>query len=489
MKMKRLNFMFALIVCGLLSLPVTAQVGPKGEVKPTPAPATPPTNKNTSGKKGSSPRKGGSSSTPQRNSVPKNNEAAANERRFWESIRDSSNIEDFRAYLNKYPDGQFAEIAQNKIQGLVEAAESSFWENVKNSANPEELRTYLTKYPNGMYASAARNQIDALEKAARKEEALRKEEEAKKEEAKRKEEAEKKGASEVFRDPRYVVREQRASSIFRNQRPGEVVRSQMGMELVYVPAGSFMMGSENGRASETPVHQVIFSEGFYMGRYEVTQAQWKAVMGNNPSKFKGDNLPVENVSWNDAQEFVKKLNAQDDVIELNGYTYRLPTEAEWEYASRAGNSGDYATGSLEPGSVLLDAIAWYDENSGRKTHAVGTKRANAFGLYDMYGNVWELCEDVYKDSYNDAPSDGSAWKGRGGLMGSLEKKDRVLRGGSWYEPAATLRSAYRSHNTTDFRSGELGFRVVAVWSGFNRPQPKLVKPTQPKPVIRRQNDE
>lgn len=124
-----------------------------------------------------------------------------------------------------------------------------------------------------------------------------------------------------------------------------------------------------------------------MGRTEVTQAQWRAVMGNNRSKVKGDDLPVERVSWNNAEDFIGKLNEQND-----GYEYRLPSEAEWEYACRAGTTVDYY------GDV--DAIAWYDKNSAKKTHAVGTKQASGFGLYDMSGNVWEWCEDYYHDSYN-----------------------------------------------------------------------------------------
>jgi formylglycine-generating enzyme required for sulfatase activity len=233
------------------------------------------------------------------------------------------------------------------------------------------------------------------------------------------------------------------------QRAGTVVRNRIGMEFVYVPAGSFMMGSLNGFPVEfeKPVHQVTIREGFYMGKYEVTQAQWRRVMGNNPSKHKGcDQCPVEYVSWYDAQEFIKKLNAQND-----GYTYKLPSEAEWEYACRAGTTGDYAGD--------LDSMAWYGQNSGNQTHPVGQKQPNAFGLYDMYGNVWEWCEDVFHDSYNDAPTDGSAWLSGG------EQQSRVLRGSSYFNPPTNiLRSASRFRMDPDFRSncGCLGFRLVAV---------------------------
>ena len=226
--------------------------------------------------------------------------------------------------------------------------------------------------------------------------------------------------------------------------PAASVKNGIGMELILVPAGSFMMGSESGKADEKPRHEVTISQPFYMGKYEVTQAQWQAVMGSNPSNFKGDNLPVEQVSWDDAIAFIARLNAQKD-----GYSYRLPTEAEWEYACRAGTTGDYAGD--------LDAMAWYDKNSGSKTHDVGTKLPNAFGLFDMHGNVWEWCQDWYHDSYNGAPADGSAWLSGG------EQKYRVLRGGSWDSDAANLRSAYRYWDTPDYRGGgNGGFRVVAV---------------------------
>ncbi len=205
-----------------------------------------------------------------------------------------------------------------------------------------------------------------------------------------------------------------------------------------------MMGSTNGEADEKPVHQVTINYSFYMGKYEVTQAQWQAVMGNNPSNFKNcGNCPVEEVSWNDARKFIRKLNQMND-----GYTYRLPTEGEWEYACRAGTTGDYA-GSL-------DETAWYYKNSGNKTHAVGSKRPNDWGLADMHGNVWEWCEDWYHGTYYGAPTDGSAWLSGG------EQWERVLRGGSWLRDAASLRSANRGHDTPDPRlDGNVGFRVVA----------------------------
>jgi formylglycine-generating enzyme required for sulfatase activity len=168
-------------------------------------------------------------------------------------------------------------------------------------------------------------------------------------------------------------------------------------------------------------------------------------MGSNPSVFKGANLPVENVSWDDAQEFIKRMNARND-----GHFYRLPTEAEWEYACRAGSTGDYAGN--------LDAMAWYDNNSGGKTHPVGQKSPNAWGLYDMHGNVLEWCEDVYHDNYTGAPVDGSAWltpRGDG-------NNDRLLRGGSWRVLGRNCRSAVRRWSSAGNRYVSNGFRVVVV---------------------------
>jgi formylglycine-generating enzyme required for sulfatase activity len=205
-----------------------------------------------------------------------------------------------------------------------------------------------------------------------------------------------------------------------------------------------MMGSTNGNDNEKPVHQVTISQSFYIGKYEVTQAQWQAVMGENPSNFKDcANCPVEQVSWDDTQKFIQRLNGMND-----GYIYRLPTEAEWEYACRAGTTGDYAGN--------LSEMAWYSDNSGNKTHAVGGKQPNAWGLADMHGNVWEWCQDWYHETYYGAPTDGSAWLSGG------EQKYRVLRGGSWNVVATGLRSALRNDVTPGNRYYDHGFRVVAV---------------------------
>jgi formylglycine-generating enzyme required for sulfatase activity len=202
----------------------------------------------------------------------------------------------------------------------------------------------------------------------------------------------------------------------------------------------------SGYDDEKPPHQVRISTPFYLGNYEVTQGQWQAVMGQNPSQFKGDALlPVENVSWKDVQEFLRRLNARE-----GGPKYRLPTEAEWEYAARAGTSTAYSFGDSER---QLREYAWYDGNSGNKTHPVGQKKPNEWGLYDMQGNVWEWVQDWYgKDSYTSA----AVTDPQGPPSGS----HRVIRGGSWYYGAGSCRSAYRGHYGPGYRGGHLGFRLL-----------------------------
>jgi formylglycine-generating enzyme required for sulfatase activity len=216
-------------------------------------------------------------------------------------------------------------------------------------------------------------------------------------------------------------------------------------EMVELPTGSFDMGSDSGEADEKPVHRVTIAKPFAIGKTEVTQAQWHAVMGNDPSYFTacGDACPVEQVSWNDAQAFIQKLNAK------TGKQYRLPTEAEWEYACRAGNQQEYC------GSDIADSVSWNSFNSGsfffNTPHPVATKHANAFGLYDMSGNVWEWVEDNYHDNYSGAPADGSAWEG-----GSMH----VLRGGSWGYDQKYSRAASRSKFGPSYRYYSYGFRLA-----------------------------
>jgi formylglycine-generating enzyme required for sulfatase activity len=216
--------------------------------------------------------------------------------------------------------------------------------------------------------------------------------------------------------------------------------NSIGMKFILIPAGEFYMGSEEDE--EEPVHKVKINNPFYLGTYPVTQREWKAVMGDNPSKFKGDDLPVEQVSWNDIQEFIKKLNEKEDTDK-----YRLPSEAEWEYACRAGTTTKYSFGDSE--SELGD-YAWYLDNAGDKTHPVGRKKPNSWGLYDVHGNVWEWVQDSWHSNYNGAPNDGSAWESGGG----------VFRGGSCSDYARRCRSAVRLRFDPRFRGSVLGFRLL-----------------------------
>jgi len=220
-------------------------------------------------------------------------------------------------------------------------------------------------------------------------------------------------------------------------------RERLTGEWVDIPSGCFQMGSTRGATDEKPVHEVCL-KGFQMGRYEVTQGQWRALMGGNPSHFSscGDDCPVEKVSWNDIQEFLKILKRK------TGLNFRLPSEAEWEYACRGGVANETYCGGNEAGRV-----GWYKGNSGSKTHGVGGKAPNGFGLYDMSGNVWEWTEDCWNDSYNGAPRDGSAWH-------SGDCSRRVLRGGSWDLGGGRLRAAPRYRITADFHSTDNGFRLL-----------------------------
>ena len=215
--------------------------------------------------------------------------------------------------------------------------------------------------------------------------------------------------------------------------------------MVYVEGGTFTMGAtseqQNPEDDEKPTHRVSLSS-FYIGKYEVTQSLWKAVMGSNPSNWEGDNLPVEDVSWNDCQTFLRKLNA------MTGKNFRLPTEAEWEFAARGGNR---SRGYQYSGSNVLSDVAWYDDNSGSKTHNVGTKAPNELGIYDMSGNVWEWCQDWYGNYHGYSQTNPT---------GPSSGSDRVNRGGSWYNSARDCRVATRINNAPDNGGYGLGFRLA-----------------------------
>ena len=225
------------------------------------------------------------------------------------------------------------------------------------------------------------------------------------------------------------------------------VNDGISIEMVKVEAGCFKMGSKQKPTgylvfrTDYPVHRVTLTNNYYIGKYEVTQALWQAVMGNNPSKFKGTDLPVENVSWNDCQDFISKLNA------MTGNRFRLPTEAEWEFAARGGNK---SRGYQYSGSNVPSDVAWYRDNSGSKTHAVGTRQSNELGIYDMSGNVWEWCQDWY-GSYSRSPQINPT--------GAISGKYHVIRSDSWYGSAWGCRSSDREDGFS-YISGIMGLRLA-----------------------------
>lgn len=225
------------------------------------------------------------------------------------------------------------------------------------------------------------------------------------------------------------------------------VKDSICIDMVRVEAGTFMMGAtpemEEPYDWEKPPHQVTLTDDFYIGKYEVTQALWQAVMGNNPSKFKGDNLPVENVSWSECQSFISKLNSKTRRI------FRLPTEAEWEYAARGGNK---SRGFQYSGSNKISDVAWYEDYSKEsQTHPVGLKLPNELGIFDMSGNVYEWCQDwyaTYSSSHQTNPK------------GTSKSAGKVCRGGSWGDNEWSCRLSSRNIDSPDYYDNEHGFRLV-----------------------------
>ena len=246
-------------------------------------------------------------------------------------------------------------------------------------------------------------------------------------------------------------------------------KNTIGITFKDIPSGSFRMGncsdSSDGSSDEKPCHRVSI-DSFYLAETEVTQLQYYKIMGKNPAYFKTDrvgydsrNNPIENVSWHDAEEFIKKLNKKEGTVK-----YRLPTEAEWEYAARAGSTSKWSFGNSES---ELKNYAWYDKNAydmgkgnaGYGTHPVAKKKPNSWGLYDMHGNVWEWVEDCCHDNYNGAPADGSAWNKGCKKSDNGYFKNR-LRGGSWYNDARNTCSANRYSDSADNRNNNVGFRLA-----------------------------
>jgi formylglycine-generating enzyme required for sulfatase activity len=224
-----------------------------------------------------------------------------------------------------------------------------------------------------------------------------------------------------------------------------MVAGDSGIQMQWIAPGTFWMGDAN----EAPVTTVHITRGYWLGKYVVTQGEWRALMGTNPSHFKeqGENAPVENVSWDDALDFCRRINERERSLGRlpAGYEYRLPTEAEWEYACRAGTTGDFG------GDGVIDNLGWYSGNSDKHTHPVGQKQANAWGLYDMHGNVWEWCSDWYGPYPGGSVTDPT---------GPESGSSHVYRGGCWFIVAEHCRSAFRFKSLPYLRDSYLGFRLA-----------------------------
>ncbi len=334
---------------------------------------------------------------------------SAAEEHAWEFTTDNGAPAAYKKFLDRFPDGFYAATARERLD-LFEADDTA-WEFATDSGAEKAIQKYLDKYPNGLHTTEAQQKIAAFERD--RQEAARKKQEAE--------------AERRRKDPFYDL-------------------------MIPIKGGTFEMGDTfgDGYDWEKPVHSVTLSD-FSLCKYPVTQGLWKAVMGegNNPSHFKGDDsLPVEMVSWEDAQAFIATLNKK------SGQQYRLPTEAEWEYAARGGSQ---SKGYRYSGSNDLKEVAWYDENSGKKTHPVGALKPNELGLFDMSGNVWEWCQDWYDEKYYETcKKSGIVVNPVGPDKGVL----RVFRGGSWAGDPQSRRAACRFGNGPGGRDNGLGFRLA-----------------------------
>jgi len=360
---------------------------------------------------------------------------------YWNDVKGSNDANMLQLYLNKYPNGQFADIARLKIKKLGGAKLAMAGRPQKASApqyaltirvKPLDARIRILnikpRYRAGIRLDPGDYHISVSRSGyVTRNEWIRL------------------GRSDLTHE---IALEKRTVSAA----PAGSTSTVAGIEMVAIPSGSFSMGSNNGADDEKPVHSVHINS-FKMSKYEITQSQWESVMGSNPSAYKGANRPVEQVSWDDIQIFLRKLNQK------TGQHFRLPTEAEWEYAARAGTTTKYSWGD----TASCDKAS-YDGGKGsscyymigddyRGTKPVGSFQPNSFGLYDMHGNVWEWVQDCYHVNYNDAPSNGSAWE-----SGDCAK--RVLRGGSWDDSPVGMRSANRFGYTTVDRGDLIGFRLV-----------------------------
>ncbi len=318
---------------------------------------------------------------------------------LWFATQKKNTIEGYETYLTQYAEGKYAPFATSSIHKIkADKAikdENAEWKIVQDSEDEATILKFQDKYPKGVNAIAAKLRLASIRKIA----------------------------TEL--------------------QPGQSFKGCATCpEMVIVPGGSFVMGDENS------AHNVTFSAPFAIGKKEVTQKEWGAVMGTNPSKFNDcvGNCPVDNISWNEAQEFIRRLNLK------TGKQYRLPSEAEWEYSCRAGIRQTYC------GSEDANTVAWYGtySNSGkvlaRSSKQVATKKANAWGLFDMSGNVSEWTQDGYHENFTGAPTDGSAWAGDG--------QGYVLRGGSWGGTLEQVRASYRDYDGPSNKDISYGFRIA-----------------------------
>jgi formylglycine-generating enzyme required for sulfatase activity len=377
---------------------------------------------------------------------------------LWNEMVKRDTKEGYEFYVSEFPSGRNLVAAKKRLEEFALNEEELLWESSKETGTTESLGRYLSAFPNGKYSKDAERLLEAQSKRDDLE-AWRVAEGKKTAEAYR-EYLGKFPKGEYISLARLRLKDMGASLI-PDGSVGTFIMNSIGMQLAWIPSGSFMMGSPASEANrsndEGPQRLVTIGQGFWMGRYEVTQGQYEAVMGTNPSAFKtcGRDCPVEQVSWNDAKEFISRLNARND-----GFVYSLPSEAEWEYAARAGTTTAFAFGnSLSSTQANFDGNYPYGNAPKgpylERTTKVGSYRPNAWGLYDMHGNVWEWAEDIYQDSYTGLPTDGSANTTRG------DSSFRLLRGGSWGSLGGSSRSAYRGSNNLTYRNLSLGFRVVA----------------------------
>jgi formylglycine-generating enzyme required for sulfatase activity len=302
--------------------------------------------------------------------------------------------------------------------------ELAFWDAIKDSKNPQEYRAYLNAYPQGRFAALARLRIKALGGSGKPS-----------------------GPEPVGRN---TAREQTAPHD--GEHPRKIIRDCDGCpQLAIIPPGRFRMGSARGRREEQPVHTVELSQPFAMGIYEITAGEWDVCVREggckyNPARQEGPSMPISNVSWEDAQRYVQWLSKKTKK------EYRLPSEAEWEYAARAGTTTDYWWGnSVKPG--MANCTDCQNPGDGKGKVAVGSFKPNPFGLYDVHGNVWEWTADCWNPSYKGAPSDGQPWV-RGECL------SRILRGGSWNLDSDYMRASRRGRYDLDVRYYLNGFRVA-----------------------------